>query len=113
MADREFSEMVAESIIEPINNVVDLALQLDDSLVEKLEDTLREMINNQSQAQAISGMLLDMDDVDLRQVQLATFKDMVKYIKQRQFQRDETIRIKSKKRASSANLASLRSAMGF
>lgn len=113
MADREFSVMVAESIIEPINGIVDMALHLNDDLVGKLDETLKDMKRNQSQAQAISGILLDMDDVDLRQVQLETFKKLVDFIKQRAEQREETIKIKSKKRVSADNMAGLKEAMGF
>lgn len=90
-----------------------MALACDPDLEGKLDELLSGMNENQSRAEAISGMLLNMDEVDLRGVQLETFRKLIKYIKQRAEQRRETVRIKGKMSAESNNIDELKKVMGF
>lgn len=105
---KEMNQQLADLYLNPLLNIVDITLTNPELLIIA-ETSLEKMEANQSTAQAVSGIMLDMNDVDKRQVELETFKVAVELLRVRSRQRCETIKA-HKDRAARRNIAEL---MGF
>ena len=106
------SENISLLLLSPVLNLIDGALQ-DDDLFEKLSQLKTNMKQNQSTAQAVSGMLLDMEEVDKRELLLKTFIKFVELVEARKYQIDETARLVVKQKSQQIGMSKLRNAMGF
>ena len=105
---KQMSEDLAMVFIEPVMGIVDLVLKMP-AIVEHAESSLTSMADNLSRAQAVSGMLLDMDDVDNRQASYETFKAAVALLQVRKKQQELAVSIHSKK----GNMVDVAKMMGF
>ncbi len=93
---KQLNEDLAMVFVEPVMNIVDLTLKMP-VLLETAAKSLESMGANMSSAQAVSGLLLDMDDVDKRQVSYETFRAAVALLRARKKQQEIVVSIHEKK----------------
>ena len=105
---KQLNEDLAMVCIEPVMNILDLTLKMP-VLLETAAKSLESMGDNMSRAQAVSGMLLDMDDVDNRQAIYETFRAVVALLRARKKQQELAISIHKNK----GNQAAFAERMGF
>ncbi len=102
------NQMLADVYLNPLLAIVDVAL-LNPELLEIAETSLGRMRDSQSTAQAVSGIMLDMGEVDKRQVMYETFKVAVKLMQTRKKQQSEIVKVHKDKIAR----RDIAEAMGF
>ncbi len=105
---QEMNQALADLYLKPLLEIVDIALS-NPTLLVTAELSLGKMKENQSTAQAVSGIMLDMGDVNKRQVELDTFGVAIELLRVRSKQRGETVGVHKDKIARS----DIAEAMGF
>lgn len=105
---KEVNQMIAELYLQPVIKIVDAVLQ-NPVFLKSAEASLRDMKSTLGTAQAVSGILLDMNDVDIRAVQCKTYEAAIKLLQTRHEQQQKTIEAKSKQ----CSLKKLQESMGF
>ena len=105
---KETSQMIAELYIEPVLAVVDSVLQ-NPIFLKIAEATSDQMEKNQNTARAVSGIMLDMADVDKREVELKMFKAAIELLRVRDNQRKKTIQLAQQKE----NESKIKAVLGF
>ena len=109
---KETSEAIVALYLEPLLELVDGVLN-NPVFLKSAEETLESMEDNLSSSRAISGILLDMDDVDLRGFQVKTFKVAIELLKVRNTQSQKTIELKGNQARNKIGLDEVRKAMGY
>ena len=106
------SEAIAELYLTPLLELVDGVLA-NPVFLKSAKETLESMQDNFSTSQAVSGILLDMDEVDLRGFQIKTFKVAINLLEARDEQRKKTIELKGNQAKQQNGLHEFRKAMGY
>ena len=109
---KETSEAIAELYLKPLLELVDGALQ-NPVFLKTAEETLESMKNNLSTSRAVSGILLEMDEVDLRGFQVETFEVAIKLLKVRDKQQRKTVELKGKQISGQNGLDQFRKSMAY
>ncbi len=109
----EQNELLADIYLKPLLAIVDLSLSPGGNILEIAEGSLEQMGKNLSTAQAVAGIMIDLEDVEKRKVQTDTFKAAVLLLKVRSQQRKETIKLDDLKTLRDDNKKKLQNALGF
>ncbi len=102
------TQNIADSYLTPLLSLVDTVLAGPEFL-KTAEASLEKMGENLSTCQAVSGIMLDMDDVDKRAIEFETYKAAIKLLQVRQKQQLATIELHAKNQG----MRQLKNAMGF
>ena len=113
MLTKERSQQIATLLLKPIVEQIDFALRIDPNMADDCEQLVKTMGKNLSTAQAVSGILLNMDSVDKRVLEYQTFKAVVKLVIQRKKQQVETVEIAAKAAKEKQGLNQTKKALGF
>ncbi len=108
MGMQEINESIAELYLMPLLELVDSVLQ-NPVFLKSAEKSLEEMQSNLGAAQAISGIMLPMEDVDKRIVEVETYKAAINLLKKREGQQKKTIELHENK----STQAGIRNIFGF
>ena len=106
------TQAIADLYLTPLLALVDGVL-MNPVFLKTAELSLDKMSANLSTSQALSGMLLDMNDVDKRAVEFETYKVAIKLLQVRQAQREKIIELHKTKEGQRAGMEQMRKAMGF
>ncbi len=109
---KEQNQAIADLYLTPLLALVDGVLA-NPVFLKTAELSLEKLRDNLSTSQAISGILLDMNDVDKRAIETKTYEAAIKLLQVRQNQRAETIKLAEKKGREQTGLQQIRTAMGF
>ncbi len=105
---KEQTQAIADLYLTPLLSLVDGVLA-NPVFLKTAEASLEKLRDNLGTSQALSGILLDMNDVDKRAVETETYKVAIKLLQIRQKQRTKTIELHQGK----VNRQQIRQALGF
>ena len=109
---KEQTQDIADLYLTPLLSLVDVVL-VDPEFLKTAEASLEKLRENLSTCQAISGIMLNMEDVDKRAIEFETYKAAIKMLQVRQKQRLATIELHAKKQIKALGMRQLKNAMGF
>lgn len=109
---KEQTQAIADLYLTPLLSLIDCVLA-NPVFLKTAVASLKSMQRNLSTSQAISGILLNMNDVDKRAVEVETYKAAIELLQIRQKQRVKTIELHKKKQEEETNLQQVRNALGF
>lgn len=108
----EQTRALLDELLSPLMKIIDEVL-LNPQAVEIAEESLRRMKKQLSKAHAVAGILIDLDEVDMRKTTVEAYEAAVELLKARDDQQKRTVELYRKRGQREQGLREAQQALGF